>query len=423
MDFSYKHRIADEILDGKLASKGAVLIEGLKWCGKTTTARMHAKSVLLMDGERQNNIALADFAPSALLDGETPRLIDEWQLAPKLWDAVRLEVDKRQKMGQFILTGSTTPYSREGIHHSGTGRFTRLLMRTMSLFESLDSNGSVSLKGLFESPSQIRGKAAIDIKKLSYLVCRGGWPMAVSLNERDSLKQAFDYVDALIEWDLKRLGGIFSNAQRARKIMRCYARQQGTQVSDNKLLDDITSGASGAFSIKALGTFFAALNDMFVIEEMPAWSPNLRSKTAIREANTRYFSDPSIATASLGLGPGDLLSDLNTFGFLFEALAIRDLRIYAEALDGSVYHYRDKSGLECDAVIHLRNGKYGLVEIKLGGDRLIEEGVRNLKRLSSTIDYEKMGAPSFLAVITGVGDYAYMNGDGVCIVPIGALRD
>lgn len=326
-------------------------------------------------------------------------------------------------MGQFILTGSTTPYSKEDIQHSGTGRFTRLLMRTMSLFESLDSNGSVSLKELFESPKQIRGTSEIDIRKLAYLVCRGGWPMAVSLNEGDSLKQAFDYVNALIEWDLKGLGKLFSDGQRARRIMRCYARQQGTQVSNNKLLDDIVSGASGAFSIKALGTFFAALNDMFVIEEMPAWSPNLRSKTAIREAHTRYFSDPSIATASLGLGPGELLNDLNTFGFLFEALAIRDLRIYAEALDGSVYHYRDKSGLECDAVIHLRNGKYGLAEIKLGGERLIEEGVRNLKRLSSRIDYEKMGSPSFLAVITGVGDYAYMNGDGVCIVPIGALRD
>lgn len=423
MNLDYKHRIADEILDGKLASKGAVLIEGLKWCGKTTTAKMHAKSVLLMNEEGKNNINLAEFSPSLLLDGKSPRLLDEWQLVPKLWDAVRLEVDKRRKTGQFILTGSTTPYSKEDIQHSGTGRFTRLLMRTMSLFESLDSNGSVSLKGLFESPAQVRGKAEIDIKKLSYLVCRGGWPMAISLNERDSLKQAFDYVDALIEWDLKRLGGIFSNTQRARKIMRCYARQQGTQVSNNKLLDDIVSGASGAFSIKALGTFLTALNDMFVIEEMPAWNPNLLSKTAVRKANTRYFSDPSIATASLGLGPGELLNDLNTFGFLFEALAIRDLRIYAEALDGSVYHYRDKSGLECDAVIHLRNGKYGLAEIKLGGERLIEEGVRNLKRLSSRIDYEKMGSPSFLAVITGVGDYAYMNGDGVCIVPIGALRD
>lgn len=423
MNLDYKHRIADEILDGKLASKGAVLIEGLKWCGKTTTAKMHAKSVLLMNEEGKNNINLADFSPSLLLDGESPRLLDEWQLAPKLWDAVRIEVDKRQKMGQFILTGSTTPYSREDIHHSGTGRFTRLLMRTMSLFESLDSNGSVSLKELFESPKQIRGTSEIDIRKLAYLVCRGGWPMAISLSERDSLKQAFDYVNALIEWDLKRLGKTFSDGQRARRIMRCYARRQGTQVSDNKLLEDVAFGVSGAFSIKALGTFLTALNDMFVIEEMPAWNPNLRSKTAVRKANTRYFTDPSIATASLGLGPGDLLNDLNTFGFLFEALAIRDLRIYAEALDGNVYHYRDKSGLECDAVIHLRNGKYGLAEIKLGGDRLIEEGVRNLKRLSSRIDYEKMGAPSFLAVITGVGDYAYMNGDGVCIVPIGALRD
>lgn len=423
MNGEYKKRIVDNILEKKLKGKGAVLIEGIKWCGKTTTGGMHAKSIIYMDDPSQENLMLADINTARLLEGETPHMIDEWQLAPKIWDAVRFEVDHRQKMGQFILTGSSTPAKMDDVHHTGTGRFSWLLMRTMSLYESSDSNGSVSLKDLFDAPEQITGQSDIDIDRLTYLICRGGWPMAVSLDEETSLEQAYDYYDAVVKRDISRVDGIFRKETYARKLLHSYARNQGSQISDAGLLSDIKSNEEDVFSIKTLTSYLGALEKIFVIEEMPAWNPNLRSKTAIRTANTRYFSDPSIAAAALGIGPKDLLNDLITLGFLFEALAVRDLRIYADSLGGNVYHYRDKNDLECDAVIHLRNGKYGLIEIKLGGERLIAEGTKNLKRLAAKIDTTKMNPPSFLAVVTGVGKYAYKNQEGVYIVPIGCLKD
>ena len=421
----YKARIADEILKKRLLGKGAVLIEGPKWCGKTTTAEQIAGSILYMadpEKEKQNR-TMAEISPGRLLKGEVPRLIDEWQIAPKLWDAVRFEVDHRDELGQFILTGSAVPVSYEEIHHTGTGRFSWILMRPMSLFESLDSNGEVSLKELFEAPEQIDGENHLDLNKLAFLVCRGGWPRAVDLDDEIALEQAFDYYDAVVKSDISRADGINRNPERVKHLMRSYARNQGSQATNSVLKDDIAANDADSLDTDTVYSYITALKKIFVIEEMEAWNPNLRSKTAIRTSNTRYFVDPSIAAAALGLGPQDLIDDLNTFGLLFETMCIRDLRVFADALNGKVYHYRDKTELECDAVIHLRNGSYGLIEIKLGGDKLIEEGAENLKKLRDRIDTVKMKEPSFLLVIVGVGDYAYRRPDGVYVVPIGCLKD
>jgi predicted AAA+ superfamily ATPase len=421
----YKARIADEILKSRLLGKGAVLIEGPKWCGKTTTAEQIAGSILYMaDPEKEKqNLTMAEINPKRLLKGEIPRLIDEWQIAPKLWDAVRFEVDHRNEFGQFILTGSSVPASYEHIHHTGTGRFSWLLMRPMSLYESLDSTGEVSLKMLFEAPEQIEGENMLDLKQLAFLVCRGGWPRATDLDGEIALEQAFDYYDAVVKSDISRADGISRNPERVKRLMRSYARNQGAQVSNTLLCEDIVVNEAETFDSDTVYSYINALKKIFVIEEMEAWNPNLRSKAAIRTSNTRYFVDSSIAAAALGVGPQDLIEDLNTFGLLFETMCIRDLRVFAEVLNGSVYHFRDKTGLECDAVIHLRNGVYGLIEIKLGGDRLIEEGAENLKKLGNKIDTTKMRAPAFLMVLIGVGDYAYRRQDGVYVVPIGCLKD
>lgn len=421
----YKARIADEILKKRLLGKGAVLIEGPKWCGKTTTAEQIAGSILYMaDPEKEKqNLAMAEINPKRLLKGNIPRLIDEWQIAPKLWDAVRFEVDHRDGFGQFILTGSSVPASYEHIHHTGTGRFSWLLMRPMSLYESLDSTGEVSLKMLFEAPEEIEGQNILDLKQLAFVVCRGGWPRATDLEGEIALEQAFDYYDAVVKSDISRADNVSRNPERVKRLMRSYARNQGAQASNVLLCEDIAANEAESFDTDTIYSYINALKRIFVIEEMEAWNPNLRSKTAIRTSNTRYFIDPSIAVAALGLGPQDLIEDLNTFGLLFETMCIRDLRVFAEALNGSVYHFRDKTGLECDAVIHLRNGFYGLIEIKLGGDKLIEEGAENLKKLRNKIDTTKMKAPVFLMVLIGVGDYAYRRQDGVYVVPIGCLKD
>lgn len=419
----YKQRIADKMLAKKLASKGAVLIEGPKWCGKTTTAEQQAKSVLYMDNpaKLETNLQMAEIDPSSLLADETPRLIDEWQLAPKLWDAVRYEVDHRHEVGQFILTGSAVPASEKDIHHSGTGRFSWLTMRPMSLFESGESNGCVSMSQLFDSPERIIGMNKLNIDDIAYLICRGGWPFASNLTGEAALAQAFDYVDAVIKKDISRVDGVNRNATTARLLLRSYARHQGAQATIGTIVADMTSNAESEISDKTASSYLEALRKMFVIEDSEAWNPNLRSKTAVRTANTRYFVDPSIGTAVLGMGPKDLIGDLNTMGLFFETMCVRDLRIFAEALDGQVYHFRDKTGLECDAVIHLRNGKYGLIEVKLGGDRLIEEGAKNLLALASKINTDKMSEPCFLMVLTGTGDYAFRRKDGVYVVPIGCL--
>ncbi len=421
----YRKRIADEILQDKLHSKGAVLIEGPKWCGKTTTALQAAKSVLNMDkpGDIENNIRLSEIDPSILLEGDNPRLIDEWQIAPKLWDAIRYEVDMRGKMGQFILTGSAVPVDTKSITHSGTGRFSWLKMRPMSLYESEESSGEVSLAELFETPEKISGKNDYNIEKMAYFICRGGWPLAVEMEAKYALLQANDYYDGVINSDISRVDGIKRNADTVKKVMRSYARHQGAQVAYTILRDDVVSDESSSINIDTISEYINALKMIYVVEEMPAWNPNLRSKTAIRTSNTRYFVDPSIAAVSLGLGPKDLINDLSTLGLMFETLCVRDLRVYAQSLFGEVYHYRDKTGLECDAVVHLRNGKYGLVEIKLGGEKLINEGCENLKKLKEKIDTEKMNEPSFMMILIGVGKYAYRREDGIYIVPIGCLKN
>lgn len=419
----YRKRIADDILARKLEGKGAVLIEGPKWCGKTTTAEQIAASILYMDDpeKKEQNISMSELNPKRLLKGETPRLIDEWQLAPKLWDAIRFEVDHRRELGQFLLTGSAVPVDTEEITHSGTGRFTWLTMRPMSLYESGDSTGDVSLKDLFEN-NTVDGESDMTIDRLAFLACRGGWPQAIDMRDDIALDQERDYYDAVVRSDINRADNIQKNAEKVRRLMRSYARNQGSQVPNTVLARDVSANDEESMSQETVATYLNALRKIFVVEDMPAWNPNLRSKTAIRSSDTRYYVDPSIAVAALGIGPNDLINDLNTFGFIFETLCVRDLRVFADALDGQVYHYRDKDGQECDAVIHLRNGQYGLIEIKLGGDKLIEEGAQSLKKMESKIDTDKMKAPSFLMVLTGVGGYAYRRKDGVCVVPIGCLR-
>lgn len=421
----YNYRIVDSLLQDKLEAKGAVLIEGPKWCGKTTTATQKAASILHMDNptEKDQNLTLAKLNPLRLLKGAVPRLIDEWQIAPTLWDSIRYEVDQREEMGQFILTGSAVPADTKEINHSGTGRFSWLMMRPMSLYESKESTGEISLKELFDENTNIDGENPNDIEKLAFLICRGGWPGAIDLKEKPALQQAFDYLDGVVKSDINRADGIEKNEERVRRIMRSFARNQGSQTPTTAIANDILANDSSSVNEDTVQTYIKALKKIFVIEDMPAWNPNLRSKSAIRTSDTRYYVDPSIASASLGLGPDDLLNDLNTFGLLFETLCVRDLRIFAESLNGSVYHYRDNTSLECDAVIHLRNGKYGLIEIKLGGDDLIEEGAKTLKKLKDCIDTTKMNKPSFLMVLTGIGKYAYKREDGVLVVPIGVLKN
>ncbi|MGN1345027.1 MAG: ATP-binding protein [Traorella sp.] len=421
----YKVRITDKLIEKKLKGKGAVLIEGPKWCGKTTSAEQLANSILYMakPEDVNQNILLSELNPSLLLQGDTPRLIDEWQIAPKLWDAVRFEVDHREDEGQFILTGSSVPTDNKNIIHTGTGRFSWVLMRTMSLYESGESNGTISLSELFKTPENIAAINHLDLNRLAFLVCRGGWPRATFMEDDIALEQAYDYYDAIVNLDISRVDNVKRDPQRVKHLMRSYARNLGQQVSNETIKQDMMSNDSATLDSDTIYSYINALKKIFVVEEAPAWNPNLRSKTAIRTSDTRYFIDPSIGVAALGLGPQDLINDLNTFGLFFESMCIRDLRVYAEALNGNVYHYRDSKGLECDAVIHLRNGSFGLVEIKLGGDKPIEEGAKTLKSLENKIDTNKMKGPSFLMVLTGTGNYAYRRADGIYVVPIGCLKD
>ena len=420
----YKKRIADELLKKKLKGKGAVLIQGPKWCGKTTTAEQISNSVLYMDNpeDKEQNISLADLQPSLLLIGATPRLIDEWQLAPKLWDAIRFEVDHRGEEGQFILTGLSVPANMDEVTHTGTGRFAWLTMRPMTLYESGESNGSISLLELFNNSTKLNGISELTLKDVAYLCCRGGWPRSIFMDKETALEQAYDYYNAVVNSDISRVDNINRDPERAKNLMRSYARNIGSQVSNETIKEDMINNDLFSLDVDTVLSYIKALKKLFVIEESPAWNPNLRSKTAIRTSKTRYFVDPSIAVAALGIGPNDLINDLNTFGLIFESLCIRDLRVYAESINGSVYHYRDASGLECDAVVHLRSGVYGLIEIKLGGDNLINEGVENLIKMKNKIDTEKMNNPAFLMVLTATGKYAYQREDGVYIVPIGCLK-
>lgn len=422
---TYKLRIADILLRRKLEGMGAVLIEGPKWCGKTTTAEQQAGSIVYMDDTDSgtNWLEMAALNPKGVLTGPVPRLIDEWQTEPRLWDAVRFEVDHRDEDGQFILTGSAVPVDDNLMMHSGTGRISWLTMRPMSLWESGDSNGKVSLKELFDSPEQLFAENFLKLEDIAYLICRGGWPRATMQRKNIALGRAFDYFDAVVKKDISRVDGVKRDAERTRRIMRSYARHQGSQTPISTIADDIRANDVDNVDDKTVYSYIGALKKLFVIEDLEAWNPNLRSKTAIRTSENRYFVDPSIAVAALGIGLNDLMNDLNTLGLLFETLCVRDLRVFADAIDGQVFHYRDKNGLECDTVVHLRNGSYGLIELKLGGDKLIDEGVTALHKLSDKIDTTRMKAPAFKMVLTAVGHFAYRRKDGVYVVPIGCLKD
>lgn len=423
----YRSRIIDGLLARKLQAKGAVLIEGPKWCGKTTTAEeMAASKVMLARTDAKEQFRrLLEIDTDAALSGNPPMLIDEWQTVPKLWDAVRYTVDHRHRMGQFILTGSAVPdkdAEQERIH-SGTGRFAWLTMRPMTLFESGESDGSVSLATLFTAPEKILEKNTLNLRDIAFLICRGGWPAAVGLPEEAALEQAFDYYDAVTKEDVIKADGVKRASEKVQRLMRAYARHQGTQASVATLREDLKNNDASKIDDDTISSYLDVLRKIFVVEDMPAWNPNLRSKTAIRTADTRYFVDPSIATAALGLGPADLLNDLNSMGFFFESLCVRDLRVFADALNGKIYHYRDKSGLECDAVIHLRDGSYGLIEIKLGGPSLIGEGAATLNALTERIDTSRMKSPAFRMILTATGEYAHRRPeDGIYVVPIGCLK-
>lgn len=421
----YKHRIADRILERKVLGKGAVLIEGPKWCGKTTTAKQLSKSILDLGDSSvlMQSSQLIEIGPKALLEGKTPRLIDEWQALPTIWDCIRSEVDRRGEPSQFILTGSSVLPEAEETIHSGTGRFAYIKMRTMSLYESGESTGSISLSDLFEGKSFEVLQNEMDIDELAYLICRGGWPWATLIPKEVALDQAFDYVDSVVQKDIQRVDKIKRSPDRARLLLRSYARNISQQISYATIRKDMLANDASTLDEDTVADYVKALKKLFVIEDLAAWNPNIRSKAAIRTSDTRHFVDPSIGTAALRLGPKDLINDLQSFGLFFEDLVVRDLRVYAEALDGELYHYRDSSGLECDIVLHRRNGSYALLEVKIGGENRINEGAANLLALAKNIDTNKMSAPSFMAVIIGVGKYAYQRKDGVYVIPIGCLKD
>lgn len=422
---TYKHRIADELLKRKLLGKGAVLVQGPKWCGKTTTAKQVAESILDLGNtaELANALETLQIVPMKLLEGAVPRLVDEWQTIPEIWDMVRSEVDKRGEMGQFVLTGSSVPVEEEKRRHSGNGRYAWIGMRPMSLWESGESTGEISLSALFDGKSFDPFEFSMDLEDLAFLVCRGGWPQSTFMEGEVALDQARDYYETIYKVDIHRVDKVRRSSERTRLLLRSYARNTGSATSFSKMSADIKENDNASITYETISDYVDALKKLFVLEDMPAWNPNLRSRAAIQSSDTRYFVDPSIATSALSLGPKDLINDLRTFGLFFESMAVRDLRTYADALSGDLYHFRDSSGLECDAVLHRRNGDYGLIEIKLGGKDNIEKGAETLKNLADRIDTGKMKEPSFLMVLIGVGQYAYRRPDGVFVVPICCLKD
>lgn len=410
---------------------GAVLVQGPKWCGKTTTCEQLAQSALYMNDPKRRAfyLQMAEADITELMKGAQPRLIDEWQDAPQFWDAIRFDVDRSEGYGHYILTGSAVPVSerddrgRPILSHTGTGRIGRVTMRPMSLWESRESSGAVSLGALFAGGEFMSGTGPdLSLGEVAHLVCRGGWPQSVLQGGERSLKRAFDYFDAVVNADISRADGTIRDPERVRRLMRSYARLQGTQSGLKAIKLDMSVHDSARLDEDTVASYIKALKKIFVVEDVAAWCPNLRNKAVIRTSDTRYFTDSSIAAAALGIGPSDLMNDLRTFGLLFETMAIRDLRCYAEALGGSIYHFHDGSGLECDAVVHLRNGSYGLVEIKLAGESLVAEGERTLDALACKIDRTRMKEPSFRMVVTAKGEFAYRNANGVIVCPLTCLR-
>lgn len=427
----YLKRVADKQLELRLEAFGAVQIKGPKWCGKTTTAEQYAKSVLKMQDpdKREAYLATVRTKPSILLKGETPRLIDEWQVAPVLWDAVRNAVDERRVRGQFILTGSTVIEDSE-IMHTGTGRISRMSMYPMTLYESLESNGQISLSELFDNDSlDIDGiESKMTIEQLIFAACRGGWPASLDVkSEKAKLLIAKDYVNIVCDEDISKVDGTKRNPLLARQIMKSYARNLCTLAKKTNMLKDMLAG-SESITMVTFDDYVSALEKLFVIEDIEAWNPSIRSATAIRSGKKRCFVDPSIAVATLGLSPQLLELDLKTFGFIFECMVLRDLKVYSQALGGRLSYYNDKYGLEADAVLHLDDGRYALIECKLGS-RDIEEGAKHLLTLKSlvqkyneTSEQIKLREPDLLIVITG-GEIAYTRNDGVKVVPLACLRD
>ncbi len=421
----YLSRVTDELLERKLRSSAAVLVEGAKWCGKTSSCTQLAKSVIyIQDPDKRGSYRkMADAQPSLLLQGDTPRLIDEWQTIPVLWDAVRFAADQRQKMQQFLLTGSATPLNDEEndeIEHSGMGRIARLKMRPMSLWESKDSAGQISLKALFDGTQTLElFENPLSLRDLAFVMCRGGWPGTLDLEKEDALEVAFNLVEELVNVDIHKVDNTEKNPDRVRSVLRSYARNISTMAAATTLMADVKANDI-SITDKTLSSYLTALRRLFIIEDVKAWQPSLRSKTGIRTSHKRHFVDTSIATAVLELTPQSVLEDFNLFGFLFEDLCVRDMRIYIQPLRGNVYHYHDNRELESDMILHLNDGRWAAVEVKTG-TKEIDEAAKNLITLSNTVDTSKIGAPSFLMVLTG-GQYAYRREDGVYVVPIGCLK-
>lgn len=424
----YKPRVCDKELSEQLEAAGAVLIEGAKWCGKTYTGRNAANSVLFMQDRDRSAMykQMAATKPSLLLDGESPRLLDEWEEAPVLWDAVRFTVDMRGKMGQFILTGSAVPKEDKSLPenqrrmHSGTGRIVPMRMRTMSLWESDESTGQVSLETLFDHPNNdLAALSNLTIEQLAFSICRGGWPASIRLKERAALRTARNYVEDIINLDIHRVDGVEKNPLRVRKLLESLARNISTMATNETIMADIRA-TDQTLSPNTYATYMNALRRIFIVDDVPAWSPALRSKTTIRSSAKRHFVDPSVAAALLRISPVALLRDFKTFGFLFEDLCARDLRVYAQALDGEVFHYHDKKELECDLVIALHDGRWAAIEVKLGANEE-ELAAKNLLSLTKDIDEQRMNPPAFLMILTG-GQFAYRRKDGVYVVPIGCLK-
>lgn len=418
----YIPRLLDDVLSRRLELYGAILITGPKWCGKSTTAKQRAKSILELQNPRtrENNLEIAKNRPDFLLDGEKPRLIDEWQDAPVLWDAIRYDVDNTGLKNQYILTGSVTPREEEPMH-TGTGRIVRLLMRPMSLYESNDSNGAVSLKNLFDNDDDIKGITDKELEDIAYLCARGGWPGTLDVSREGALTIAKDYLESLIMNDIKKLDGVDRNPNRLRTVLRSLARNTCTTAS----LVTIRKGTSynnSEISEKTIADYLNALSKLYIIDDVEAWCPKLRGKTDIRTSPKRCFIDPSLSVAALRATDKDLLKDFRTFGFIFESMCLRDLKVYAQSLDGDVFFYRDKNDLESDAIINLNDGRWGAIEIKLGSSEAIDEAAKNLLKFVSIVDVDEMNKPSFLMVLTAT-KYAYRREDGVYVVPLTCLKN
>ena len=426
----YINRLFDGVLEFAIRSKGAVVIVGPKWCGKSTTANRFARTVIdLMPLESRNDyIELAKISPSHFLNyGPKPILIDEWQHVSFIWDQVKYEVDRTGEFGQYILTGSVTDKARAEVEedssrHTGNGRIIRKMMRTMSLYETGDSNGTVSLLDLKNgkfTPSMSKK----DINDYAYYVCRGGWPIAIGKDREIALAQARDYFEVVVTDDIFSLRDIpiRRDEQKARKLMRSYAHNVSIAATDTTLRDDC-AGGDESFDKDVFAKYLNALRNLYVIEELPAWNPNLRSKTAIRSSNTRHFTDPSIGAAALGITPEGIFKDITTFGLLFESLVVHDLRVYADTIGARVYKYRDAKKREADAVIQFNDGTWALVEVKLGGEDDIRQAADNLIRIADDIDWKKTGKPAFLMVVTK-NKVAYRMENGVYVVPLCCLKN